>query len=290
MDVEKISDWFRTDYKDTVDMLLEQTKSVLEPYVTQGTYKGQNAVVAKHLGEVDFREVTTIFGDTEYGEIEHTQRWLNYKTYARAYPISKLNILSMFDGDQSLISQYQQKMVYDFKRKTDELIIAAALGNAYAGKNYGDETIPLPAGIAAGAAGLTKAKVEKVIETLLASDADLDTDQLILVISPKQQTDLRNIDAFISRDYKEDASMNNPYIGNLYGMNVLLSNKLPKVSTTRTCFAYMKSGLHLGYWKNLELKATELPTKNYDWQVYGSFAMNATRLQEEKVIKIDCVE
>ena len=65
---------------------------------------------------------------------------------------------------------------------------------------------------------------------------------------------------------------------------------LPKSGSTRSCFAWAKSGVLLGLGQDITAKIDPLPNKNYAAQVYASMDIGATRMQEEKVVQIDCVE
>ncbi len=299
MEVEKIQDWFRTSFKNEYDMVLQQSKSLLESHVSRGSYKGENAVIVKRLGTVEFKEATGRFTDTEFTDIEHSQRWLSYRLNRVALPITKVDILNMVeDSAETLKSQYATGIAHAHKRKMDELIISAALGKSYAGNDYKDEIIALPAeqkisaSLGGGAAtGLTRKKLLEARERLMLAEVDLDMEKPKLVISPRQMTQIKEINEFIARDYNPTASSQLSYIGDIEGFEVLVSQKkLNLAGANRECFAFVKSGLHWGDWENLKIVVSQRADKNNDWQILAEFAGDATRTDEPKVVQIDCKE
>jgi hypothetical protein len=62
-------------------------------------------------------------------------------------------------------------------------------------------------------------------------------------------------------------------------------------ATNRRCFAWVKSGLHLGIWNDLTVDVSQRKDKaGLPWQVYVYMTMGATRTQEKKVVEIVCSE
>jgi hypothetical protein len=65
----------------------------------------------------------------------------------------------------------------------------------------------------------------------LMDDADTPMDNRVLVIPPSARRDILGIDRYNSRDFVEGKGVNTGLIGNLYGIDVYVSNNCPTLET-----------------------------------------------------------
>jgi len=176
-------------------------------------------------------------------------------------------------------------------RKIDDLIIAAATGTAYTGKT-GTTAVTFPAGniIAAGGVGMTLLKWLQGLEILNGNDVD-PSDEKFLIISSKQLTNLLNTTEIKSADYNSVKALVQGEINTFLGCKVIRSERLEvNGSNARKVLLYCKSGIGLAIGEDVTSRIDELPTNHYAKQIYFSMSMGASRLEEEKVVEIDCVE
>ena len=169
----------------------------------------------------------------------------------------------------------------------DDLIIAALGGTAYIGKT-GTTTQALTLTISAGGTGMTKAKC-------IQAKADLDKGEVektdrFMAHTASQLADLLNTTEVTSSDYNVVKALVQGEISTWLGFMWVHTERLILASTTRSCYAYHRMGLMLAIQKDIEGRVDERPDKNYAWQVYLKMCMGATRLEEARVVKIDCVE
>lgn len=68
-------------YTANVEAALNKQGGLLTPLVSQGSYSGEAAQVINFIGEVEFIERDTPYGDTKLTELEHTQRWIVGREY-----------------------------------------------------------------------------------------------------------------------------------------------------------------------------------------------------------------
>jgi hypothetical protein len=52
---------------------------------------------------------------------------------------------------------------------------------------------------------------------------------------------------------------------------------------------YCKSGVVLGVWNDLQTSVDRRPDKRNSWQVYVTGTFGATRVEELRVVQINCV-
>jgi hypothetical protein len=187
-------------------------------------------------------------------------------------------------------STYLQSAMWALGRKVDDVLIDAALGTAKTGK-AGATSVPLPAGqkIAVSAAGLTLTKLLSAKEILDKADVDPDDPRFIAVAS-KQITDLLNTTEIKSSDYNTVKALAQGEIDSFLGFKFIRLQRLPLASTTRACIAWAKSGVLLALGSDIKGRVIERPDKSFSVYAYASLSCGATRMEEEKVVQIDCLE
>lgn len=129
---------------------------------------------------------------------------------------------------------------YALGRKTDELIINA-LGDAtnQVALNVGGE--------AEADTGLNRTKCLRIFEKLAEKDVPMDDGEISVVVAPTQWSELMTVKEFSNADYVPAEEL--PFKGKgmtakwWMGMMWMFHTGLPKVGTTRSCFAYHKTAL-----------------------------------------------
>jgi hypothetical protein len=56
------------------------------------------------------------------------------------------------------------------------------------------------------------------------------------------------------------------------------------------CLAFAKTGIGLAIGQDIDVRISERDDKSYSTQVYASATFGATRIEDEKVISIQCVQ
>jgi hypothetical protein len=175
-------------------------------------------------------------------------------------------------------------------RAIDTAIITALGGTAYTGK-VGGTSVALPTAqkVAVGTTGLTLDKWLNAIEILNANDVD-PSDERYLVIGSAQLSDLLNTTQITSQDYNAVKALVQGQVDSFLGCKIIRSERLAKDSTTRSCYLFTKSGVGLAIAQDVMSRIDELPTNHYAKQIYFSMALGASRLEEDKVVQINCKE
>jgi hypothetical protein len=185
-------------------------------------------------------------------------------------------------------SSYAQAAAMAMGRAIDDVIITAALGTAYTGETGSTSTANANQ-IVHGSAGLTIAKLRTAKQTLDLSDVDPSIPRHIIV-SPRQISDLLNITEVTSSDFNTVKALANGEINTYLGFNFIVSNRLTLSSTTRSCIAFAQDGLALGIGKDVNARIDERADKSYATQVYYCMSIGATRMEEDKVVEVQCTE
>ena len=280
---------FRNAYKNGFLLEAQQELSKLQPYVQVEKVEGEKWFVDRMLETTTASGVTSAparHADTTFVDYDFQRRTIVPVEKIYSVLVDKIDKLKTIQDPKSELVQEGIRM---FNRVKDEVLIAAATGTALTGVAGGTSTA-LPAGqtVASGTTGLTKAKMNSCDEKFYTNDV-MD-DEKYLVIGPKQLTDLRGITEFTSMDYSLGTPLGSGALPKVLGYNIIVSNLLDLTGSVRTCFAFSQGALALGIGEDIKTRLEEYQGKNYNWHVFARMFLGATRLHEERVVKIECVE
>jgi len=275
---------FVQQYSANVQMLSQQMGSLLRDKVRIESITGKNAFLDQ-VGSVTAVEKTSRHSDTPQIDTPHARRRISLSDYEFA------DLIDQQDKVRLLIdptSSYAQAAAMAMGRAIDDVIISAALGTAYTGETGSTSTANANT-IAHGSGGLTVAKLRTAKQTLDLSDVDPSIPRHIIV-SPRQISDLLNITEVTSADFNTVKALANGEINTYLGFNFIVSNRLALSSTTRSCIAFAQDGIALGIGKDVNARIDERADKSYATQVYYCMSIGATRMEEAKVVEVQCTE
>lgn len=285
-------------YKGNIQLLLQQRGSRLRGSVTEDSgYVGNQAAPVDQIGSVEADPVTGRFQPIQGKDLPNDRRWVFPQDFDLPLFVDTFDKLRLLEDPTSA---YSMAAVNGMGRKIDDVIINGIFGTNKTGQNGGTSvTFPSAQQIsaslgAAAATGLNVAKLKKGIELLMQAEVDTENDPLYMPISAKQNTDLLNEIQVVNGDYsKLGAVVRDGKLMSFMGINFLHSERLPtNGSGQRRVPLYAKSGLHLAIWGG-STKADisqRKDLKGLPYQVYLWMTMDATRLEEKKIVEIPCVE
>jgi hypothetical protein len=265
-------------------MLSQQMGSLLRDKVRVESVVGKNAFFDQ-VGSVTAVEKTSRHSDTPQIDTPHARRRVSLADYEFA------DLIDQQDKVRLLIdptSSYAQAAAMAMGRAIDDVIITAALGTAYTGET-GSTSTSAQSAIAHGSTGLTIAKLRTAKQTFDLGDVDPSIPRHIIV-SPKQITDLLGTTEVTSSDFNTVKALANGEVNSFLGFNFIVSNRLSLSSTTRSCIAFAQDGIALGIGKDVNARIDERSDKSYATQVYYCMSIGATRMEEAKVLEVQCTE
>lgn len=267
--------------------LSQQKGSRLRAAVRLEQVTGRNAYIDR-IGQAAARKRTSRHGDTPQLDTPHSRRRVTLADYDWADLIDDLDKVRLLVDPASA---YSQAGAWAMGRAMDDEIIAAFTGTAYAGVD-GTGSVALPSGqkVTASASGLTVAKLLSAKEILDGNDVDESIARYVAVTS-KQVSDLLNTTEVKSSDYNTVKALAQGELDTFLGFKFIRTERLGvDGSSNRRVVAWAQDGMALAIGKEPTARIDERADKNYATQVYYSMAIGATRLEEEKVVEIACVE
>nr|BAR32213.1 putative major capsid protein [uncultured Mediterranean phage uvMED] len=275
---------FVQQYSANIQLLSQQMGSLLRDKVRLESVVGKNAFFDQ-VGAVTAQKRTSRHGDTPQIDTPHARRRVSLVDYEFA------DLIDDQDKVRLLIdptSSYAQAAAYAMGRAMDDEIISAAIGTAFTGETGSTSTANANQ-IVHGSAGLTIAKLRTAKQTLDLASVDPSIPRFIIV-GPKQITDLLGTTEVTSSDFNTVKALANGEINSFLGFNFIVSNRLSLSGTTRSCIAYAQDGIALAVGKDVTARIDERADKGYATQVYYCASFGATRMEEDKVVEVQCTE
>jgi hypothetical protein len=284
----QVSTAFVQQYTTNVQLLLQQRGSKLRDCCTIGSYTGKAGKAVEQIGAVTAQKRTSRHADTPLISTPHDARWVFPDDYEWADMIDDQDKLRMLIDPTS---PYAINGAYSLGRSMDDIIIAAALGTAKTGENGSTDTDFATATqqIAVGGTGLTVAKLRQARRILAGNEVDLKSEMLYIAVTAQQIDNLLGTTEVTSSDFNSVKALVQGDVDTFMGFKFIQIERLGvDGSGDRRCFAWAKSGLHVGMWNDINTKISERADKSYATQVYVKGTFGATRTEEKKVVEIIC--
>lgn len=275
---------FVNQFSDNIKLLSQQSGTRLRAAVDVLTGAVGKKVSQDQVDSVTAQKKTSRHSDTPLIPTPHKRRWITMYDYEWADLIDDLDKVKMLADPQSA---YVQTGANAMARAMDDEIIAAATGTAYTGEAGTTATTMLTANVIAnGSSGMTLAKLISA-KQLLDKSEDLETPRHIAV-STEEVGDLLALTEVGSADYNTVRALVKGEVNTYMGMEFHQSERLYEASSVRKCFAWIYDGIRLAIGADIKSKITERADKSYAIQPYFSMSIGATRMDEKKVVEVDC--
>lgn len=291
--------FYAQQFKTSLQIAIQQTDALLVPCVTMGeTVVGaKQAVVVDRIGAVQAQTVSGTLQPKTYLNPTTERLWVD--------PISKDVPLIMDHFEQMKMlsdpsSKFVQASVAAINVAKDQEIIRAAFAATKSGETGGStsafDTANQQVAVnhdAAGAVGLTVAKIKEARRFFIRNKVKLDREQLFIAITSEQDTNLLNEAQYISLDYSDKPVLNEQgKLKTFLGFNFVHSEELGvDGSSYRRVPAWAKSGIEYRPWE--ELYTDVYRDKNYrgdPWTTYCMATFGAARTDNKLVVEILCAE
>lgn len=277
--------------------LAQQQGSRLAGAVMQKDINGKYAHFDR-VGSLVAQEKTTRHSEVAYQDTPHSRRRV---TIGDFYTV---DLVDDEDEVRLLIdpkSAYAKTMSNALGRKIDDLILAAATGNSTAVDSAdAGSNVALPSSqivdedFGTADSNLTLAKMIEAKRIMDGNDVD-PSDDRNYVVNADALANLLNDTTITSADYNSIKPLVNGEISNYLGAGVIRSERLLGTADgTDTapvkCLYLAKSGIGFAKGRDISVKMDKIPERHYATQVYASMTGGAVRVEEEKVVEVQCVQ
>jgi hypothetical protein len=286
---------FTEQFSTNLELLLQQMGSLLRGKVKEGFHVGKMASPVNQIGAIQMKAPAGRFAPIGRVDASFVRRWV----FPREGDIPQL--IDSFDELETIVdpkSMYVENAAMATGRAWDDEIISAALGSATTGVDIGNLTTETWSSFSSaynvahdfGASATTGMTIAKLIEAqriFMHNHVNLDQDPATLVLGSQQHADLLNQVEVVSTEFNERPALVEGRVKRFLGFDIVVTERLTVTSSDRYCFAFVKSGMYLGMWRDLTNRVSireDLSSQPY--QLYTMAMYGATRLQPGKVVQI----
>ncbi|GGO95024.1 phage capsid protein [Stakelama pacifica] len=294
------------EYQKNTTFKLNQKPGLIYPLAgSTSMYSGASSQIEDQFDDdFNLEDKDGINTDTNNRDASSERRWVKKPKSANVAPLRDRDAMKATSVD--IDSPLVEGTARGTRRYHDDKFIEGYFGTAWTGE-HGDTPVPFKAGnrivvdLGGAATGLTEDKIIALAEAYELADCDIEEEQPIVLLTPKQVSDLQRIDRYVKSNYDGRLVLARRELKpwqNLRFMPVNLgspkayprSSKLTKSETTRMLPTFMPSGMHRAVWTEFFGRITERDDKNFSKQVYAEACSTATRLMEDKCFILECKE
>jgi len=290
-------------FKGNVELQFQQKGSRLRSTVRN---ESQNAEFDFYdrIGSTEAVENTTRHGDTPLISTPHDRRRCSTRDFDWADMIDRKDKIRLLSDPTSA---YALNASYALGRKVDRVIIEAATGTAYTGKT-GSTSVTFPAAsevavdyVETGSttnSNLTVGKLRRtqfLMESMPAGEVNGGApvepgEERYFVASASQKQALLRTTEVTSADFNTVKALVNGEINTFLGFTFVWLELLTKVGNIRDCLAYTRQGLLFASADEMMVDVGPRRDKRNSVQVYVSASFGATRMWEQRVLRVKCDE
>lgn len=285
---------FVQQYKANVELQLQQEGSRLRGAVETGSYTGKAASIVEQFGSATAQLKVGRHADTPLLDITQDKRWVFPADYEWASLIDNEDKLRMIIEPTSA---YARAGAAAMNRAIDDVILAAIFGTNYTGENgtttetfgtVGSGTYDVGVNVGGTASALNVAKLQNAVRILMTANKGELMEPVWGAISSYEHDSLLKEIQVVNKDYSNSAVLEEGKVKKFMGVNFILTERLTVTSGNRLIPVWLKSGMHLGMWNDINAQVTERADKSYATQVYLAMTLGATRTQLGKQVRISC--
>ena len=283
-------------YSSNVALKLQQMGSRLRGAVSVNTYVGKQASPVDQFGAVTAQRVVGRFNPMGRVDATTDRRWVFPVDYDLPQLLDSFDKLRLLTDPESV---YVQNAVNALGRAMDEEILTGIFGTNKTGESGATSTtFPTTQAVgvnqgAASATNLTVAKLKEAKRMLMAKNVDLNTERIYAALNATNHDSLLDEIQVISSDFNGgEAVLKEGRLMRFLGIDFIHTELLTtatddQAGTSTQVPVWAKSGVHLGIWGDIN---TSISTRNdlqgEPFQAYVKGTFGATRIEEEKVVKI----
>lgn len=288
-------------FSDNLIMLAQQKGSKLRDRVMSKVVTG-NAAYFERLGPTDVILRTSRHSPSPMVETPHSRRMVVINSYEWGDAIDKQDEVRMLIDPKG---PYSQNAAMAFGRKIDDLIIAAATGSSTSvssslpnGDNRTSVSLPssqkVDEDFGTSNSNMTIAKLIEARRILAHNDID-ESEEMTLVLNASALAALLNTTQATSSDFNTVKALVKGELDTFMGFKFVRTERILGTadgtdSDPKLCLAFARSGLALAIGRDVNVRVAERADLGFTTYVYGSMDLGSTRVEEEKVVQIECVQ
>jgi hypothetical protein len=291
MPMETIDKALITQFSDNMHVVAQQTKARMRPYAVVLPIKGDRFAY-DGLGDVEARELTGRFNQTQFDDIEFFRRKIVRRRFVVTLPIDEMDVEAMMTEPTSKLAEACTRAM---ERVFDRIYAEALFADVATGRDFETTvTFASDGGLTVDATGgLTLAKMLAVQQNWIDGEVGNDMPvQKALGISGGENTTLLQLATLTSRDYTNNMQLDDGEIKKAVGMTLVkfgASARKPVLSVSagvRSCFAVATGAVAVGVARGWRVTIKDRPDYVDTKQIQVTGILGAVRTEGKLVQKV----
>ena len=306
------------EFSDNLTFVAQQTGSRLRNTVQLHTGTIGEEYFMDRIGKVEAQEVSTRHADSPLIETPHERRRVTPRDFNWGDLVDSFDQLRVIIADPA--SAYMQTGGMAMGRKIDEVILDAAYGTSYLGKdgstaaswatsdaNVGSDVNIVAVNstkhisVAQADTGLTISKLIEARGMLMKNEVlnynEGGISDVYVVCSHRQIENLLNSVQVQSVDYNAIRALVEGQVHHFMGMNFIQTELVPSTTlgtvnsetpTVDRVLVFQTNALGLCIWKDITGEIAPRADKRFSLYTYAEMTVGATRLDEKRMVEIQC--
>jgi hypothetical protein len=260
--------------------------------VDVANYVGKAASIVEQFGVATAQLKVSRHEDTPLLDLSQDKRWVFPLDYEWASLIDNEDQLRMLVDPTSA---YARAAAASMNRAIDSLILTQMFGTCFKGENgttsetFDTTNYQVASSVGGTSSSLNVAKLQSAVQKLLAANkGDLQEAVYGAITSVEHDALLKEVQV-VNKDYSNSAVLENGRVKRFMGVEFTLTELIQSNATPNKLIPiWVKSGMHLGLWRDLNTEITKRADKSYATQVFVQMTIGATRTQAGKQIQVLC--
>jgi hypothetical protein len=303
-------------FKDDLYHVCQQKKSLFENAVATEPVAGMESKAMDIMGQLEMLAKEGRNPETPRNDVSLQRRWLFHDPYHNALQFDKDDDLEMKLApagqavkalrmgrnrkvDDIVLEIFEMTVNSGRRNNTSTITWSGQDGNTKYTTSSGGRTIPhdcSEGNCSSSDTGMTVEKTELVIEYFNNNNVDQDI-PIWGAISPRQATQLFGQEEYINIDYNNDKPMTRGRVLAFWmGINWIVSPKIVIGSSNDVdgdtnvyeCWFWAQDAVVLGVADSITVQISDRADLSHAQQVYVHMNMGGLRMDEDKVIKVEC--
>lgn len=287
-------------FHDNIILLAQQKDSRLRSRVMTKPITG-NAAYFERIGPTEAQIKTTRHSTSPMVDTNYSRRMVTLVDLNWGDAIDPQDAVRMLIDP---MGTYTQNAVSSLNRALDDLIIAAATGNASAVSSS------LPSANNISSVALTAGQIidedfgtansDLTLEKLIEANRILDSNEVdpdeerTCVFNASAKAALLNTTKVTSSDYQSVKMLSTGQVDTFLGLTFVRSQRLlgslSSESSPKKILVFARSGLGLAMASDIKTRVAERSDLSFTNYAYAELTAGATRVEEEKVVEVQCYQ
>lgn len=291
MAMETVDQHLITQFSDMMHVKAQQIRSRFRPHVIIKKMTGDRFAY-DGLGDVEARELTGRFSQTQFDDIEHWRRKIAKRRFSVTLPVDKNDLEGRLKDPQG---EYATAVTRAMERVFDRVCYDALFADVQTGRDFENTvTFANDGGLTVNATGgLTYPKLLEINQNFMDNEVGNDSPvDIIFGVSGDEHTTMMQISQLTSGDFSRQYVVDKGQITNVLGMQLIkfgASARKPVLTVsggTRSCFAMATGGLCVGMAREWEITIKDRPDYVDTKQIQITGVLGAVRTEGKLVQKV----